>query len=213
LSYLKNGRQVVKRAVGIFDGEAYLNTEATTTNLMLFGTRSKILQLYTHAVSSDSSYNSSYIYLHDRRMFVDEIINLPLQTNLCLLTACEVGLGKNYSGEGVTSVAWAFRAAGAQNVVQSLWKLNESKSADLMTVLFENLKSGFSSNVALSKAKQDYLGNPETSSRLKHPYYWAGMSHYGLGTRAESGYSSWFAILALTLGALTVFAIRRIAKR
>jgi CHAT domain-containing protein len=115
-------------------------------------------------------------------MYVDEILTLPLQTDLCLLTACEVGLGKDYSGEGVTGIAWAFRGAGASNVVQSMWKLNENTSSVLMNLFFENLNDGLSSDVALSKAKQDYLNNPEISVRLKHPYYWAGMSHYGSGT-------------------------------
>ncbi|MFT5056710.1 MAG: CHAT domain-containing protein [Pseudoalteromonas distincta] len=182
LAYLSNGETSVSQASHMFRGKAFIGSEASSENLRYSGAEASVLHLYTHGVSSDSSYDASYIYMQDRKMYVDEILTLPLQTELCLLTACEVGLGKDYSGEGVTGVAWAFHGAGASNVVQSMWKLNEKTSSVLMNLFFENLNDGLSSDLALSKAKQDYLNNPEISTRLKHPYYWAGMSHYGKGT-------------------------------
>jgi len=144
-------------------------------------------------------------------MYVDEILTLPLQTDLCLLTACEVGLGKNYNGEGATGVAWAFRGAGASNVVQSLWKLNEQTSSDLMTAFFSNLKNGLPSDRSLSKAKQDYLKNPEVSTRLKHPYYWAGVSHYGNGTTVghKKNRTWWYGFIAIILGAAGFMLYKR----
>jgi len=213
LSYLKNGEQIISEAISIFGGDAYLGADATTAKLMMNGMDCDILQLYTHAVSSDSSYNSSYIHFQDRKMYVDEIMSLPLQTNLCLLTACEVGLGKNYSGEGVTGVAWAFRAGGAQNVVQSIWKLNEQSTATISKSFLENISNGEMSTNALSRANMEYLNNPEISARLKHPYYWAGMSHYGLGTAKDTGSSLWLGLLVVTLATLTFVFIRKFVKR
>ncbi|MFT6111988.1 MAG: CHAT domain-containing protein [Bacteroidia bacterium] len=207
LAYLKNGEASISSAKSLFGGSTYLGNEANSENLRSKGSKASVLHLYTHGVSSDSSYDASYIYLQDRKMYVDEILTLPLQTKLCLLTACEVGLGKDYSGEGVTGVAWAFRGAGASNVVQSMWKLNENTSAILLKSFFGNLEDGMPSDEALSKAKQDYLNNPEISTRLKYPYYWAGMSHYGSGTviKAKS-YALWYSLAAgLVLLASFVF--------
>jgi CHAT domain-containing protein len=196
LAYLRNGEASLSSAKSLFGGSTFFGNEANSENLRSTGSKASILQLYTHGVSSDSSYDASYIYLQDRKMYVDEILTLPLQTDLCLLTVCEVGLGKDYSGEGVTGVAWAFRGAGASNVVQSMWKLNEKTSSVLMNLFFENLNDGLASDLALSKAKQDYLNNPEISTRLKHPYYWAGMSHYGKGTvvKKESYTLFWYSL-------------------
>jgi CHAT domain-containing protein len=203
LAFLKNSNAGVEKGRQILGGNIFMERQATSGNFLQHAMQADVLHLFTHGVSSDSSYDASYIYLQDRKMYVDEIMNLPLRVNLCLLTACEVGLGKNYSGEGATGVAWAFKVAGANNVVQSLWKLNEKTSSELMGSFFENLKEGLSSDVALSKAKQDYLHNPEISTRLKHPYYWAGMSHYGSGTVIKE--KSHTLLYSLTVG-LVLFA-------
>ena len=84
-----------------------------------------------------------------------------------------------------------------KNVIQSMWKLNEKSSSQLMSYFFDHLAAGNSSSVALTKAKRQYLENPEISDRLKHPYYWAGIGHYGYGAvLAEKSESlNWIFIL------------------
>jgi len=215
LAYLRNGKTSISGASDMFAGKAFIGRNASSENLRSAGAESSILHLYTHGVSSDSSYDASYIYLQDRKMYVDEILTLPLQTELCLLTACEVGLGKDYSGEGVTGVAWAFRGAGASNIVQSMWKLNENASSVLMNLFFKNLNDGLSSDVALSKAKQEYLNNPEIPFRLKHPYYWAGMSHYGSGTVIkEKSPTLWYSLTVglVILASLVFFYLKKVTS-
>jgi CHAT domain-containing protein len=213
LAYLRNGEASLSSAKSLFGGSTFFGNEANSEKLRSTGSKASILQLYTHGVSSDSSYDASYIYLQDRKMYVDEILTLPLQTDLCLLTACEVGLGKDYSGEGVTGIAWAFRGAGASNIVQSMWKLNENASSVLMKLFFKSLDNGLASDAALSKAKQQYLNNPEISSRLKHPYYWAGMHHYGSGivVKAKS-HTLWYGFIAgmVLLASLVFLYLKRV---
>ena len=211
LTYLTSGSAAVQQGKSALGGTIYENVNASTDNLRNFGCNTRVLQLYTHAVSSDSSYDASYIYMADKKMYVDEILTLPLQTDLCLLTACDVGLGKEYSGEGVTGVAWAFKAAGAQNVVQSLWRINQESSSFISERLFENLADGRSSVVALQKAKQDYMTNEDVSERLKHPYYWAGISHYGAGSSTSQWSIGKLLLLAgvVSLGVLGVYVTRR----
>lgn len=211
LTYLTNGLAAVQQGKSALGGSIYDNVNATTSNLRSFGCNTRVLQLYTHAVSSDSSYDASYIYMADKRMYVDEILTLPLQTDLCLLTACEVGLGKEYSGEGVTGVAWAFKAAGAQNVVQSLWRINQESSSFISERLFDYLSDNVSSVEALQKAKQDYLSSEDVSERLKHPYYWAGMSHYGSGSvwQLKKCRTLWYSFLVFVLVATGVFLYKK----
>ena len=187
LSYISGNDEAVTQAKSFLGGKTYTGANATTQMLREEAVSAAVLQLYTHAVSSDSSFDASYIYLQDRKMYVDEILTLPLKTKLCILTACEVGLGKEYDGEGVTGVSWAFRAAGADNVIQSLWRINQESSRELMDVFFKRIADGESSEVALQMAKRDYMNNDEISERLKHPFYWAGITHYGKGTIVESG--------------------------
>lgn len=178
---LKNSNGVVANASDHFEGNSYIGDQASKAHFQMHSPEADLLHLYVHGVSNDSSYDASYLVLHDDKVYVDQIMSLRLKASLCVLTACEVGLGKTYHGEGITGIAWSFKAAGVKNVVQSMWKLNEQSSALLMNDFFDHLASGHSSSVALTKAKHQYLMNPEISDRQKHPYYWAGIGHYGHG--------------------------------
>jgi hypothetical protein len=82
-----------------------------------------------------------------------------------------------------------------------------------LNLFFENLNDGLSSDLALSKAKQEYLNNPEISTRLTHPYYWAGMSHYGKGTVVKKeSYTLWWYSLAGGLVVLASFVFLYLKK-
>ncbi|MBL4708773.1 MAG: CHAT domain-containing protein [Flavobacteriales bacterium] len=178
---LKNSKQALEQAQDYFGGLSHFGIEASKKKLQELSLDADILHLYAHGVSNDSSYDASYLVLQDGKMQVDEVLALPLKARLCFLTACEVGLGKEYKGEGITSIAWAFKAAGAENVIQSMWKLNEQSSHQLMSYFFDHLAKEINSSEALTKAKRQYLKSSDISERLKHPYYWAGIGRYGKG--------------------------------
>lgn len=192
---LKNSRQALAKAQDYFEGNSYFGAEATIKKMQKMGPDADILHLHTHGVSNDSSYDASYVLLQDGKMNVNEVLALPLSTKLCFLTACEVGLGKEYKGEGITSIAWAFKAAGAENVVQSMWKLNEQSSYLLTNYFFTHLSKEINSAEALTKAKREYLTNSEISERLKHPYYWSGIGHYGNGATFTKKAFDWWKVV------------------
>jgi len=200
---LKNSRLALEQAQDYFGGELYFGIEANTKNVQKHSLDTDVLYFYAHGVSNDSSYDASYIMLQDERMHVDEVLALPLKARLCFLTACEVGLGKEYKGEGITGIAWAFKAAGAENVIQSMWKLNEQSSFQLMNFFFDHLSEEISSSEALTDAKRQYIMSSEIPARLKHPYYWAGIGHYGNGavfTKKPQDRWTIVLVLALVLG-------------
>jgi tetratricopeptide (TPR) repeat protein len=159
LSDIHGNVEFVSQRKSDFGGKAFIKSSASTANLRDQAFDYQLLHLYTHAISNDSSFDASYIHLQNRKMYVDEILALPLENKLCVLTACEVAMGKEYNGEGITGVAWAFRAAGAQNTIQSLWSINQETSKTLNSLFFEKLKEGQSSKQALQAAKNSYLKN------------------------------------------------------
>jgi hypothetical protein len=62
-----------------------------------------------------------------------------LDADLVVLSACETGLGKDGSGEGLLGFAQAFLQKKARSVVLSRWKVDDTATALLMLRFYENL--------------------------------------------------------------------------
>jgi CHAT domain-containing protein/predicted negative regulator of RcsB-dependent stress response len=100
---------------------------------------------------------------------VYEIFNLDLTADLVVLSACDTGLGKNVSGEGLLGVSRAFLYAGAASVVVSLWQVADASTSDLMVRFYRHLSQGADKAEALRLSKLELI----REGRYDHPYYWA----------------------------------------
>jgi len=120
---------------------------------------------------------------------------------LVVLSACETNLGKIEKGEGVMSLARGFTYAGAISLISSLWKVNESSTADISSKLYKYLVEGKTKSEALHQSKLDYINQ---ASELKNsPYYWAGFVFIGNDGTVELstglGWKTWLLIGGLSL--------------
>jgi CHAT domain-containing protein len=98
------------------------------------------IHLATHGVLDNKEPLNSYLLLtktedeteNDGLLHAREIIDLDLDADLAVLSACETGNGRISPGEGVIGMSWAFLVAGARSVVVSQWrrKFCEYLSAD-----------------------------------------------------------------------------------
>jgi len=92
-----------------------------------------------------------------------------MNADMVALTACQTGLGKELSGEGVMGMGRAFQFAGAKSVLMSLWSVSEKSSTTLVENFFKNLKDGKNKLEALKLAREDIR-----KQGYDHPFYWAG---------------------------------------
>src|SRR6185295_12243677 len=68
------------------------------------------------------------------------LIGLPLENlRLCVLSACETGLGELTEAEGVMGLVRAFHLCGCPDVVASLWKVDDEATAALFAQFYHNL--------------------------------------------------------------------------
>jgi hypothetical protein len=98
---------------------------------------------------------------YDGRLTAAEMRRWQLDAELVTLSACETGLGQRAGGEGYLGFAQALFLAGARSVVLSLWKVDDTATALLMTRFYQNLlgkREGLDKPlpkaVALREAKQ-----------------------------------------------------------
>jgi len=99
---------------------------------------------------------------------LSEVMDMKIGGDVAALTACNTGLGKNLTGEGVMGLGRAFQYAGAKAVLMSLWSV-EDESTNLLTEHFFNyLKQGKDKLEALWLARSDLR-----KAGYEHPYYWA----------------------------------------
>ncbi|WP_269240866.1 CHAT domain-containing protein [Flavobacterium limnophilum] len=195
LTFSKTEMQSIKSN---FDGDFFDNSNATFENFKRNAANYSILHLSTHATSGDTEMPAS-IKFYDREIFYSELYNLNINPDLVVLSACETGIGKLYKSEGAMSVARGFQFAGAQNLLFSLWKVNDYTTSVFMDDFYKNIKNGQSYFEANANAKLDFLKDKSISNAKKSPYYWSAFVYYGGIEATEKPTHYYFYILGLLI--------------
>jgi CHAT domain-containing protein len=98
-----------------------------------------------------------------------EISNLYLpNTRLVVLSACKTGLGDIQGNESVYGLQRAFKIAGVENLVMSLWKVPDAETAEFMQAFYKNIFEKQPINNAFYNA-QTVMKNKYKNE----PYKWA----------------------------------------
>ena len=89
------------------------------------------------------------------------------ETELVVLSACETGKGEVKNSEGVYGLRKAFSDAGAQNIIMSLWKVDDKVTQEFMSRFYEIwLNDKKSIREAFNKTQL------EIKAKYPEPYYW-----------------------------------------
>jgi CHAT domain-containing protein len=75
-------------------------------------------------------------------------------TELVFLSACQTGLGRTTSGEGVLGLSRAFMTAGARTLVMTLWRVKDTATVLIVERFYMGLREGKARGVALREARQ-----------------------------------------------------------
>ncbi len=131
----------------------------------------RIIQLYSHA-SDNSSQGEPVIYFVDSSLYLSDLIpESKPQTRLIVLSACETGNGILYRGEGVFSFNRGFASLGIPSSITNLWSVDNKSTYQITEQFYKYLADGLPIDVALQKAKLDFIQKGSKQNRL--PYYWA----------------------------------------
>lgn len=196
-----------------FKGTYLQNQKATFKNFTTNAAHFSILHLSTHASSGDI-FEPASIRFYEQEIMYSELYHLNINPDLVVLSACETGIGKLYNAEGAMSIARGFQFAGAQNLLFSLWKVNDYTTSILMADFYKNIKNGKSYFEANHHAKIDFLQSTDISNAKKSPYYWSAFVYYGTLERKEStNYYLWISIVVGIVGLLVFWLFLSYRRR
>jgi CHAT domain-containing protein len=149
---------------------------ATRAALRQLSPTASILHFCTHGLVESGDLNDSFLKLGDGPLTLQDVYGLRLPKGaLVVLSACSTGLGEQTPGRAVTSLASAFRAAGASSVVSTLWPVEDQPTRKLMLAFYGGLEHGLGRAAALEQAKLQLSRQPGYA----HPFYWAGFTLSG----------------------------------
>ena len=102
-------------------------------------------------------------------------MNMRLNADLAVLSACETANGRISPGECVIGTSWAFFVAGTRSMLVSQWKVNSASTSDLMVNFYHSLGTNRSrSNRNKAEALRAAAMNLMKDERYRHPFYWSG---------------------------------------
>ncbi|PZD74458.1 Internalin-A [Acaryochloris thomasi RCC1774] len=169
LTPLPGAEQEAVAIATLLNTQALIGPAATETAVVQQMTTASTIHLATHGLLDELSLDtpgaialtpssasmapsspSAPLSSTDGFLTTAEIINLRLQANLVVLSACNTGIG-TITGDGVVGLARAFMAAGTPSIVVSLWSVPDAPTAALMTEFYRQ-KSTLNKAQALRQA-------------------------------------------------------------
>ncbi len=169
----------VKAVQALLGGRKLGGTAATLSQFKQHAPNYRFIHLATHAQLEDRDIHYSFLAFSPSldssvsdKLFIRDLYDLRLACDMVVLSACETGVGKWQSGEGIVSLARGFAYAGAKSIITSLWSANDRSTAQIMESFYTHLKDGLSKKEALRQAKLQFLSSQKDPLNT-HPFYWA----------------------------------------
>ena len=165
-------------------GDYFYDVQASEKNFKEKATTYGLLHLALHgAADTNNSLNSRIVFptagdsTEDGMLHAWELYGMELNSDMAVLSACDMGIGQQIAGEGVMSLSRAFSYAGCPSVITSLWKVDDRTNPLIMTFFYEALSEGLSKDEALRQAKIRFIDQADRVDA--HPYYWAAFINIG----------------------------------
>jgi CHAT domain-containing protein len=169
---------------------SFIGSRATESQLRAALEKGGNVHVATHAVLNQTNPMFSRIELSpgkrtssddDGSLDVHELLRIPVNNNLVYLSGCETGAGAAWStsfrrGQDYATLSQAMLYAGAQNVVATLWRIDDL-GASVFAQRFYAALATTNPVDALAQAQRQTMRDPRYSA----PRYWAGYTVSGSG--------------------------------
>jgi CHAT domain-containing protein/tetratricopeptide (TPR) repeat protein len=177
LAALPGAEAEAKAVAQLLNAPVVLGREATKAIALEQMPTAKLIHLATHGLLDNLRGLGSNLALapdgdDNGLLTADEILNLKLQADLVVLSACNTGRGK-VTGDGVVGMARSLIAAGVPSAIVSLWAVPDAPTASLMTQFYQSLQANPNKAQALRQAML------LTMAKYPNPRDWAAFTLIG----------------------------------
>ena len=106
-------------------------------------------------------------YREDGVLTAQEVATMDMRkTDLIVLSACETGLGDIKGSEGVYGLQRAFKMAGVNSIIMSLWQVPDKETSEFMTTFYKHL-------IKANDIRNSFNLTQQEMRKKYDPYYWA----------------------------------------
>ena len=191
----------------------FTDGDASKANFINHAQGHDLIHLGVHGIGDPKVMDNSRLIfrgdsLESGDLYAYDIYNLDIGARLVVLSACETGLGKRQTGEGIFSIARAFSYAGCPSVVMSMWRAADTFTASIMDGFYESLHDGHSIGASLRASKLRFLEEADEFSA--HPANWATFVLNGQDqafAKRSTPLTTWLILVAAGV-VLTYFALK-----
>jgi CHAT domain-containing protein len=179
LMSLPGAEEEAKAIAALLNTQPILANQPTKVTVVAQLPQARIIHLATHGLLDDPQGTGipGAIALapsgkDDGFLTAAEILNLKLNAELAVLSACDTGKGR-LTGDGVIGLSRSLITAGVPSVIVSLWKIPDAPTALLMTEFYQNLNRNPDKAQALRQAMLT------TMAKYPNPANWAAFTLMG----------------------------------
>ena len=176
---LPGAEQEAKAIASLFQTTAITGSQATKAAILQKISQARIVHLATHGLLDDfkglgvpGAIALAPSGQDNGLLTSNEILDLKLNTELVVLSACNTGRGR-ITGDGVIGLSRALITAGVPSVLVSLWSVPDSPTASLMTEFYQNIRK----NPDKARALREAMLN--TMKQHPNPVDWAAFTLIG----------------------------------
>jgi CHAT domain-containing protein len=188
---LPEAEQEVSSIAKSFDeknSRVFIGHDASEKSFKTLAPTYSIIHLATHGVIDNRQPLYSHLLLtktegdpeNDGRLEARQIMDMNLNAELAVLSACGTANGRVAPGEGVIGMSWAFFVAGTRSMVVTQWRVNSAGTSQYMVKFYRSLESkGIDSPNSKATALREAALALLNDKRYQHPFYWAAFVMIG----------------------------------
>ncbi len=167
---LPGARREAIAVARIFDTRPLIGRAATLEAVQSKMAESDLLYFATHGVSNSVDGLNGFVALTKGRLDAQTVQNMCLtQPKVAVLSACQTGLGETMDA-GTVGLSRAFQIAGVDDVVMSLWNIDDFATQYMMIEFSEQLSQQVAADHALRIAMM------KTREKYPNPKDWASFT-------------------------------------